>query len=59
MIADLTVCGAATRYGLRYVIGVYNVFDWTNEVPVAESYASRTAPQNGRTVLVDLSLQYP
>jgi outer membrane receptor for ferrienterochelin and colicins len=59
VIADLTLSGFARRYGLRYVIGIYNLFDWVNEVPVADTYASRTMPQNGRTVLLDISLTVP
>ncbi len=59
VVADVTLSGVARRYGLRYVVGIYNLFDWRTEVPVADTYASRTMPQNGRTVLVDLSLTVP
>lgn len=59
VVADLTVSGGVSRYGLRYMIGVYNLFDWVNQVPVADTYATRTMPQNGRTFVADLELTVP
>ena len=59
VITDVTLSGLVARYGVRYVFGVYNLFDWKHEVPVADSFASRTISQNGRTFLFDLLLNYP
>lgn len=58
-VLDLTLSGYANRFGLRYVIGVYNLFDWQYQVPVADTYASRTSRQNGRTFLAEITLTYP
>ncbi|MBI4955895.1 MAG: TonB-dependent receptor [Myxococcales bacterium] len=59
VIADVTLSGTATRYGIRYVLGIYNAFDWKHEVPISESAASRTIRQDGRTFLLDVSATYP
>ncbi|MFT3772704.1 MAG: TonB-dependent receptor [Minicystis sp.] len=59
LIADATVSGSLIDYGLRYTVGVYNIAGWRNEVPVSNSFAGRTMPQNGRTFLVDLTATYP
>ena len=58
-VADLTLSGVVKRFGLRYVLGVYNVADARYAYPVTETYLSKTMPQNGRTVLVDLAFTYP
>lgn len=59
VIADLSLSGHARPFGLHYVVGVYNVFDWQLELPVTDTFASRTILQNGRTFLAELSLAYP
>jgi outer membrane receptor for ferrienterochelin and colicins len=59
VVADVALSGYAPKYGLRYVVGIYNLFDWTYAVPVSETYASRTMPQNGRTFLADVEISYP
>ncbi len=59
LVADLTLSGNVKRFGVAYVIGMYNVFDSRFSYPVAESSASRTLLQNGRTFLADLKLTYP
>jgi outer membrane receptor for ferrienterochelin and colicins len=59
IIADATLSGHARRFGIHYVIGVYNVFDWQHELPVTDTFASRTLPQSGRTFLLEVSLAYP
>ncbi len=59
VIADLTLSGNARVFGMHYVVGVYNLFDWQYELPVTETFASRTILQNGRTFLAELSLAYP
>ena len=58
-VADLAVSGYLRRFGLRYVVGVYNVADFQWETPVTQSFLSRTMVQNGRTFLADLLFTYP
>jgi outer membrane receptor for ferrienterochelin and colicin len=59
LIADLAASGTLRDYGLHYTIGVYNIADYKNQVPVGASYASRTMTQNGRTFLLDLTATFP
>ncbi len=59
IVADLTLSGNVKKFGVAYVIGMYNVFDARFSYPVAETSASRTLLQNGRTFLADLKLTYP
>ena len=58
-VLDATVSGALHAYGLRYVVGVYNVTDWRFQIPVTKTFASRTLPQNGRTFVIDLIAAFP
>ncbi len=58
-VLDATISGAVHEYGLRYVVGVYNITDWRYQIPVTETFASRTLPQNGRTFLIDLIASFP
>ena len=58
-IVDVAVSGSIRDLGLRYTAGIYNVADWRNQVPVTETFLSRTIPQNGRTFLFDLMGTYP
>lgn len=53
VIADLVVSGLLGRYGVRYAVGLYNVFDWQLSLP-AFPYASDLMPQAGRSVIVSL-----
>jgi outer membrane cobalamin receptor len=59
LVADAAVSGNVRPFGLRYVIGVYNVADVRYPVPVGSSFLTSTLPQNGRTFLVDLLGTYP
>jgi outer membrane receptor for ferrienterochelin and colicin len=59
IVADLTLSGNVKRFGVYYVIGMYNVFDSRYQNPVAETNSSRTLLQNGRTFLADLKFTYP
>lgn len=59
VVADATISGSVRRFGLRYVVGVYNLADWRHELPVDDGFLSRTMPQNGRTFLLDLVGTYP
>ena len=49
LIADAAVSGAIREYGLRYVVGVYNIANLQYQVPVSSTFAESTMPQNGRT----------
>jgi outer membrane receptor protein involved in Fe transport len=59
LVADATVSGYVRDIGLRYVVGVYNIADRRYEVPVTDTFATRTLPQNGRTFLVDAIWAWP
>jgi hypothetical protein len=59
LIADATVSGWVREYGIRYTLGVYNLADWRYQLPVLDSFRSRTMTQNGRTILLDLLVTYP
>jgi outer membrane receptor protein involved in Fe transport len=59
VIADVALSGNARRFGIHYVVGVYNVLDWQQEVPVTDTFASRTLLQSGRTFLLEVALAYP
>lgn len=59
VISDLALSGTAPSYGIHYVVGVYNMFDWRLDLPVVETYASRTLRQAGRTFMAELSATYP
>lgn len=59
VVADLTLSGELKTYGLRYVVGIYNIADRRYSVPVTETFLSRTMPQNGRTFLIDLAGTFP
>ncbi|UQA57657.1 TonB-dependent receptor domain-containing protein [Polyangium aurulentum] len=59
LVADVTVSGEIRQYGLRYVVGVYNVGDRRYETAVTDTFRTRTMPQNGRTFLIDIVGTYP
>ncbi len=54
-VADVVLSGAASELGLRYSLGVYNLFDWQYPLPVLP-FPSRTMPQPGRSLMFSLSL---
>jgi outer membrane receptor for ferrienterochelin and colicin len=58
-IVDVAASGSIRELGLRYTAGIYNVAGWRSQVPVTETFLSRTIPQNGRTFLFDLMGNYP
>jgi outer membrane receptor for ferrienterochelin and colicin len=59
LLWDVVLSGRAERWGLRYNLGVYNVFDWRYAVPVSTEFgALRSVPQNGRTFLASASIEY-
>lgn len=55
-IWDLVFGGEAERTGVRYAIGVYNVFDWRWTAPVSREFTQRSMIQNGRTLFASLTL---
>jgi outer membrane receptor protein involved in Fe transport len=55
VLLDATLSGTLRAAGLHYVFGVYNLADQRAQVPVSATFASRTIPQFGRTVLFELS----
>ncbi|MBI4704644.1 MAG: TonB-dependent receptor [Deltaproteobacteria bacterium] len=59
VVADLALSGGSPDHGIRYVVGVYNLFDWQWAVPVDETFASSTMRQPGRTFLAEVSLAFP
>ena len=54
-VADAVVSGVAGRYGVRYAVGVYNIFNWQYSLP-AVPYASPVMPQNGRSFMFSLTI---
>jgi outer membrane receptor protein involved in Fe transport len=57
VIADMVMTGRIEEYGVKYAFGVYNLFDWTLYLPV-DPFVSRTMPQQGRSFMANLSLEY-
>lgn len=58
LILDATVSGTVKQFGLHYTFGIYNLTDQHALAPVSAGFASRVMPQNGRTLLFDLSATY-
>lgn len=55
VVADFVLSGTVADIGLRYLLGVYNLFDWQVALPVSPFPAS-TMPQRGRSFLFSLEL---
>jgi outer membrane receptor for ferrienterochelin and colicins len=55
VLADVVVSGSVDDLGIRYALGVYNLFDWDYQVPVSP-FASSTMPQRGRRFMLSLGL---
>ena len=55
---DIVFSGQEQRAGLRYALGLYNALDWRYSVPVASYFAVRSVPQNGRTLLLQVGVNY-
>ncbi len=58
-IGDLTLSGNAKKFGVGYVLGVYNVADVRYAYPVSPLNASAVFPQPGRTFLGDITVTWP
>ncbi|MFO0590875.1 MAG: PEGA domain-containing protein [Polyangiaceae bacterium] len=59
LVADLTISGNLKKFGVGYVVGVYNIGDVRYNYPITETYYSRLSPQNGRTFLANINVTYP
>ncbi len=59
VIGDLTASGNLKKFGVGYVLGVYNVMDTKYVYPVSASSLSSVFQQNGRTFLGDITFAYP
>lgn len=57
--ADLTLSGHIRRSYVSYVLGVYNIADQRYDYINSASYLSRLTRQNGRSVLLNLTVQLP
>ncbi len=64
LVWDIVASGRAERWGLRYAVGVYNVFDWRYAAPVSSEFTRNGRPgltsveQNGRTFLASVGVEY-
>ena len=56
VLADVVVSGSVDDLGIRYAVGVYNLFDWDYALPVS-AFPTTTLPQRGRRLMVSLSLE--
>ena len=59
VIGDLTLSGNVKRFGVGYVLGVYNVGDAHYAYPVSPANASAVFQQPGRTFLGDITVTWP
>lgn len=55
VIGDLVLTGRIEEYGVRYSLGVYNVFDWGYDLPV-DPFPALTVPQRPRSLLANVTL---
>nr|MBK7067536.1 TonB-dependent receptor [Deltaproteobacteria bacterium] len=53
VVWDVALSGRVERWGVRYAVGVYNVFDWRYVTPVSGEFDERlrSMPQLGRSFL--------
>jgi outer membrane receptor protein involved in Fe transport len=58
VIWDLVVSGVESRWGLRYALGLYNVFDWREYDPVSPEFRQTTILQAGRTLLASVNAAF-
>jgi outer membrane receptor protein involved in Fe transport len=54
IVGDVVASGRVERFGIRYSVGIYNVFDWRYSLPVNEVFSHRFSPQPGRTFLLNV-----
>jgi outer membrane receptor protein involved in Fe transport len=58
VIWDLVLSGVEPRWGVRYALGAYNLFDWRWFAPVSPEFRQNTIVQNGRTFLASASVTF-
>lgn len=53
VVWDVVLSGRVERWGVRYAVGVYNLFDWRYVTPVSGEFDERlrSMPQLGRSLL--------
>lgn len=56
-ITDLVFSGLLGDSGFDFAVGIYNLFDFRLGLPTDPTFATRTMPQPGRTLLVSLGLR--
>lgn len=58
VIWDLMLSGTEPRWGVRYALGFYNLFDWRWFAPVSTEFRQNTMLQAGRTVMTSASASF-
>jgi outer membrane receptor protein involved in Fe transport len=56
VVGDLVISGRAEDFGIRYSVGVYNLFDWRYALPV-NPFPGRNLTQQGRSFMAQLGLE--
>ncbi len=56
VVTDVVLSGTAREAGLKWAVGVYNLFDWQWDVPATDLFASPRMPQRGRSFMAHLGL---
>lgn len=58
VVSDVVLSGTVPERGFEYAIGVYNLFNMSYGVPVTDTFPMRTMPQQGRSLLANLSIRF-
>ena len=58
VVADLVLSGRVREYGVRWALGVYNLFDWRYDAPVTNTFANARMPQQGRSFVASLDASF-
>ena len=59
LVVDVALSGLARQFGLSYVVGLHNLFDWRYQLPITDPNVSPAIAQRGRTFMAEVSLSYP
>jgi outer membrane receptor for ferrienterochelin and colicins len=59
VVADLTASGNIKRFGVSYLLAMYNVMDTRYVYPVTSGFASTVMQQPGRTFVGDITVTWP
>lgn len=57
--ADVTLSGKFRRFGVSYVLGLYNLANQQYDYATRPSFLGQTSRQNGRTFLLNLTTELP